>query len=824
LPNSNGISLAIALAMESLLYDVRHAVRTLLRTPAWTLMAVLTLALGVGANTAVFSFVDALLFRPAPGVSAGRALVSIYTSDFSSGPWGSTSYPDFVSMQTGTSAFAELAAEDDSGIAPLRIGEEVERVRVSGVSGRYFTTIGSTATIGRTIVESDTQPASAPVAMISYALWQRAFAADPAVIGTTAALNDRTVTIVGVAGERFRGVDIGRSVDVWIPLTPPPATPKQRGSRGLSVLARLRPGVSLREAQAQVTTLAARLAAEFPQTNLGTLERPHDPRPMFAAGATRIHPRFRGQVVMLSSVLMGGVGLVLMLACANVASLFLSRATARARELAMRRALGASSFRLVRQLMTESAVLAAAAAGLGLLFAAWTADALPSFFPAEQAAALDAAPGMRVFAFAGFIAGLSALVVGILPASRATQIALSLALRGSAGDITERYSSRTRNVLVSVQVAIACILLVGAALLAQSVAGALRADLGFTTRDALLTSVELPAAWAADRGRAFYEQARDRVAALPGVDAAAWVRTLPLARPSRRGFRPDGYVRRPGEDLELHYNIVSSGYFETMGISLLEGRTFTPADTAASRRVVVVNDTLARRFYNGSAIGRAIGDSADNVFEIIGVVRSGKNTTVTEPPVPLVYYSSAQSHTSRLSLVVRTGNAPARLADDVKREMRNVSRDVPIFRTMTLRGHIEEALGAERLTASLVSVCGVFALLLAIVGLYGAISYLVVRRTREIGVRIALGAEPRHVVALVVRHGLWIALSGVIVGIVGATAASRALSTFLYGISAVDGRTYAAVALGLLALATVSAYIPASRAVRIDPARALSVE
>jgi predicted permease len=816
--------LAFGSVMESVLSDIRYAVRTLLRTPAWTFMAVLTLALGVGANTAVFGFVDALLFRPAPGVRAGNALVSIYTSDFSSGPWGDTSYPDFVSMQTGTTAFEDLAAEDDSGVVPLRVGEEVERVRVSSVSGHYFQAIRGNAALGRTIVETDTTPAAPPVALISYALWQRGFGANPAVVGTSVTLNDRAVTIAGVAEPRFRGLDLGRAVDVWLPLVAPPSAPAERGNRGLAVLARLRPGVPLREAQTQLTTLAGQLAAEFPQTNLGTLERPRDPRSMFVLATTRIHPAFRGQVVMVSAVLMGGVGLVLLLACANVASLFLSRATTRARELAMRRALGASTLRLVRQLLTETTVIAIAAAGLGLLFAAWTADLLPSFFPPEQAMALDAAPGAHVFAFAAIVAALAALLVGILPATRATRTALGAALRGAAGDITDRHSSRTRNALVSVQVAIACVLLVGAALLAQSVMRAVHADLGFSTRDALLTSVELPGTWPAARGQAFYEEARARIAGLPGVESAGWVRTLPLARPARRGFRPDGYVRRPGEDLELFFNIASTDYFETLGIPLLEGRTFDRTDTEKSRRVVVVNDTLARRFFSGSAVGRTLTDSAGTSLEILGVVRSGKNTSVTEPPVPIVYYSSAQAYAARLSLIVRAGTAPGRLAEGVKRELRGVSRDVPVFRTVTLGAHIEEALAAERLTASLVSVCGLFSLLLAIVGLYGAISYLVTRRTREIGVRIALGAEPRHVLTLVVRHGLWIAASGVAVGMAGAAVAGRALSSFLYGISAVDPRTYLLVALGLLSLAAFSAYLPASRAVKIDPARALMHE
>jgi predicted permease len=787
-------------------------------------MAILTLSLGVGATTAVFSFVDALLFRSASGVAEGAPLVNIYTSDFSSGPYGDTSYPDFESIQAGTAAFASLAAEDGSRVAPIRIGDATERVRVSRVTGSYFAVIGGAPVLGRPIVHADTSAAHQVVAVISQTLWQRAFAGDPAVVGTMVTLDGASVEIVGVAPAHFRGLNLGQVIDIWIPLTPPPAAPAERGNRGLSVVGRLQTHRSIQEAQAQLSTLAARLAYEYPKTNLGTLERPQEPRPMVVRAASRIHPAFQGQVIMLSAVLMGGVTLVLLLACANVASLFLARATTRGRELALRRALGASAGRLVRQLLTETAILAAAAAALGLLFAAWTADLLPSFFPPEQAVALDASPGFHVFLFSIGVAALAALVVGLLPATRAVRPALAATLRGSAGDIVDPGASRSRGILVTIQVAIACVLLVSAALLVQSVARALKADLGFSTRDALLTSVDLPSSWTLDKGNAFYEEVLARVQALPGVESAAWAAALPLSGQSRRGFKPEGYVRRSGEDLELHYNIVSAGYFATLGIAVLDGRSFDETDETGSRRVIIVNDGLARRFFSGSPVGHHLTDSKGTVLEIVGVVRSGAHLTIGDPSLPVVYYPLGQSFSSRLSLIVRAGQKPARLADDVKREIRRLNADVPVFRTVTLRSHVEEALGAERLTASLVACCGLFALGLAVVGLYGAISYLVTRRTREIGVRIALGAEPRHVIALVVRHGLWIAGSGVVVGIVGALGAGRAVSSFLYGISAFDPETYLVVTTVLFTVAMFSAYLPARRAARIDPARTLTHE
>jgi predicted permease len=807
--------------MESLLHDLRYAVRTLLRTPGWTSMALLTLALGTGANAAVFSFVDALLFKGAPGVHPQRPLVAVYTSDFSSGPYGGSSYPDYLSFKTGISAFRALTAFDDSAQRTLRVGDDLQRVRVARVSGEYFDTLGVRPALGRPLTTADTEPSAPPAAIIGNALWRRAFGSDPAAVGTTLRLEGRAFTIAGVAPPRFTGIDAGHPIEVWTPLTPAGETGRE--NRGLAILGQLRDGVSMAEAQAQLAALAGRLAAEYPASNLGTLERPKEPRPFTVLPATRIVPEQRAQVAMVAAVLMGGVGLVLLLACANVASLLLSRTTTRAREIAVRRALGASGRRLLRQLLTETAVLAFASTGLAMIFAAWTADVLPSFFPPEQAAALDVSPGWRVAAFALALSGVAALLVGILPALRAIRPPLAASLRGAAGDITERTASRSRTVLVVSQVAIACVLLVAAALLAQSVSNQLHADFGFSTRRALLATVDVPAALGVAQGREFYERAGARVAALPGVESVAWTRTLPLSGSPRRGFRPDGYVEREGEDLELYYNVVSPEYFKTLGMAVTAGRGFTSADaggTADATQVAIVNEILAKRFFGGNAVGRRLTDSGGTVLEIVGVARPGKFRTVGEDAPPIVYYPLGQLYSARMSMVVRAA-VPERLADALRREVRAASGDVPVFRVVTLQAHVEEALSAERLSASLVSACGVLSALLAVVGLYGAVAYLVARRTREIGVRVALGAQPRHVVALVVRHGLGLAIAGIGIGLVLAVGFASLLRSMLYGVSPASPLTHSAVAITLTVVAAIAAYVPARRAVRIDPARAL---
>jgi predicted permease len=410
----------------------------------------------------------------------------------------------------------------------------------------------------------------------------------------------------------------------------------------------------------------------------------------------------------------------------------------------------------------------------------------------------------------------------VLPAIRSIRPPLAAALRGHGGDLTDRTGGRIRGVLVSAQVAIACVLLVGAGLLVQSVAHTLDADLGMRTRDAVLASVELPATWTPATGLAYYDEARARVAALPGVESAGWGRTLTLARTSRRRFDPESYTAVPGEDRELNVNDASAGYFETLGIPLREGRTFTSSDTSGGASVVVVNETLARKYFGGSAVGKHLTDSHKTVLEIVGVVGDTKFLTVAEAPPPLVYYPLTQEYSTRMTLIVRTAVPSERLGDAVRRELRAANANVAVFATTTLRAHVQAALGAERLTASLVSVCGLLALVLAVVGLYGAIAYLVARRTREIGVRMALGATPDRVLALVVGQGLWIAGTGIVAGLLCAALGARTIPLGLYGVTPIDPRTYAAVTTVLLLTAALAAFVPARRAVRIDPARALA--
>ena len=805
--------------MDGLLQDLRYALRVLAKAPAFTAITVLTMAIGTGANATVFSFISALLLRPAPGVTDPSSLIAIYTSDFSSGPYGDSSYPDYLALANGTSTFAAMAAEHDDATGVVRVGDVIERVRFSSVTGNYFEVLGLQAWAGRLIAPGDTAPDAAPVAVIAQSLWRRAFSADPTILGSTLTVNARTYTVIGITPERFEGVDLGRTVEMWIAL-PHALDPLQdRGSRRLSVLARLRPDSTLSQAQAQVSAIAARLADRYPETNRGILGAPNAPRPMLALEHTRLAPQFRGMVTTLGAILMTAVGLVLVIACANIASLLLSRTAARDREMAVRLALGAGRPRVIRQLLAESLLLGLGGGGLGLIFSLWTADLLPSFFPADQARMLDTTVDSTAILFIIALSVVSSVLFGLAPALHAARPGTGAALRSRASHVSDNpIRARMRRVLVAAQVALAVILLIGAALLTQSVVNGMAADPGFATRDALVASVELPdAEFTPEQGLLYYQAALERIGQLRGVQRASFVRTLPTTRLSRRGFELEGYQPQPGEDTELHVNTVSVGYFETLQIPLLAGRTFDSRDRADGVRVAIINELLAGRYFHGNAVGRRLTDSSGTVMEIIGVVRSTVDLTVQSPHVPVVFYPLAQSYSSTMTLIARTAGEPLAVAETARRELLEVNRNVPVFRTTSLSAHMAEASADSRLTAALVGACGVMALLLATIGVYGVIAYSVTRRQREIGVRLALGARPRHIVNLVLSEGLVTSVSGIVVGLAGAVLSTRALKSLLYGVTPSDPLTYVIVPALLAIVSLIAACEPARRALRVEP-------
>jgi putative ABC transport system permease protein len=804
--------------MDSLQQDLRYAFRGLLRSRGFTIVSLLTLGLGTGVNATVFSFVNALLLSPAPVVSEPARLVSIYTSDFSSGPYGVTSYPDYASLREETDAFESLAAYVDTGVSVLTVGSTIERVRGAAASGEFFATLGLQAAAGRLLSASDTAAAAPAVAVIGYDLWQRAFGGTLEILGATVRISGQPFTVVGVTPRGFFALDLGRAYDVWLP-QPPVTDAAARGNRTFAVIGRLRAGVSLEQAQAQVTAVAQRLATQYPETNRGTLQQPDDPRPMIVMRHTRLHPSFRPEVTMFSIVIMSAVALVLLIACANVGALLLSRATTRTREMAVRLALGAGPRRLLRQLLVESALLGALGGLAGLLLALWTADLLPSLLLPELARILDARIDVRVLSFTAAVAFASSLLFGVAPALQAVRPA-STALRADAVRAGEsRPGLRLRRTLVVSQVALAFVLLVSASILTRSLATALAADIGFTTREAVIGTLDFPDSLAVGEAQAYSIRLLERLTGIPGVQAAALTWSLPLSGGPRRGFDPEGYQRRPGEGREQSFNLVTPEYFRTLGIPLVQGRLFDDRDDASRGRVAIVNQVMSDRYFGGKAVGRTIRDSRGTTLRVVGVVAAGPPRSPHEAAVPIVYYPVLQEWRTgaRLSLIARTTSDASTLVETVRREALAVDSRVPIFRVMTLEALLAEAFATDRLTATLVTTSAALALVLAVVGVYGVVAFAVARRTREIGVRLALGATSRDVVRLILSEGLTVTLLGVLAGAVASLGAARALKTVMAGVGDADLATFVAVPLLLVAAALLAAWMPARRALALEP-------
>ena len=807
--------------MDVFLQDLRYALRMIVKSPGITAIALVTIGVATGANATVFGFVSALLLRPAPGVADPASLVAVYTSDFSSGPYGGSSYPDYLSVKAEVAALAQTAAQDTNPAGVVQIGDRVERVAIAAVTGEYFDLLDVRPALGRGLTAADADPAAPPAAVIAQGFWMRTFGADPGIVGGTLTTNGRQYTVVGILPEPFVGLDLGAAVQVWTPFEAPATSPLSRGDRGLAIVGRLREGASLREAQAQVSALAERLAIAYPETNRGTLQAPDAARPMFVLPHSRLPPEFRPMIAAIGAVLMGAVGLVLVIACANVAGLLVSRAIARDREMAVRLALGAGRWRLIRQLLTESLLLGIGAGVCGLLLAMWTADVLPSYFPADQAQMLDTSVDVRTVAFIAAISVASSLLFGMAPALQASgsSSALSLRASGGQGGSNGRRGARLRRMLVAGQVAAAVVLLVSSGLLVRSLANALGSDLGFGTRDGVVLTMQLADTTPAAQGQQYYATVLERARGLAGVRAAGLARNLPLSRSSRRMFKVQGYEPRLNEDMELVINVVSEGYFEAMQIPLRAGRAFDSRDASGAAPVVIVNDMLAARFFAGDALGKHVTEWSGRALEIVGVVQSHKYVTAQEPPVATVYYPLPQEHRPSMTLVARVAGNPRAMVDAVRRAVAAVDAKVPVYRAMTLGAHLDEAIAADRLTASLVTVCGGMALLLAMLGVYGVIAYAVVRRAREIGIRVALGARPRDVIGLILREGLSVTLIGMALGLVAAVAAARGLEalTPLYGVGTIDPLTYAAVPALLIAVALLAALPPTQRALRLDP-------
>jgi putative ABC transport system permease protein len=801
-----------------MLTDLRHAARLLWRAPTFAVVAAGTLAIGIAANAVVFSFVNALLFRPVDGVRDPRDLVAVYTSDFSSGPFGDTSYPDYVDLAKMRDTFESLAAET-STYANLSAGTTAARVRVTMVAGDYFGLLGPRFLAGYPF------PARDPDAVVmSHGLWTR-LGRPSGLVGSTIRLDGRPVWIAGITAADFTGVRFGDVPDFWRPLGAQATDPSTRGDRGLTLLGRLAPGVTVDQAQSRVSALAARLAESYPDTNRGTLQRPDDPRPMFVVPHSPAGPD-RGGATFLSWVLTSSVGLLLLLASANVANLFLARAVAREHDAAVRLALGASGSRLARSTIAEAIVLAVAGGTAGLIAAAWTADLLPALIPGDLLAGLRPAIDWRVLGLTAIVSVGSGAAAAGLAAWHQTRVAPIVGLRGARDPIGGSGRARARRLLVGMQVALALVLLVGGAVFLQTLRSAVSIEPGIDPDGLTMAAVELRGEKYADDARwPVYVRLRHELSRDPSVASVTFVRTLPLAGAiGRRGARFEGYELQPGEDREVPLNMVDRDFFRTVGAPLVAGREFGPEDTPASTPVAIVSQALARRYFGGQALGRTVRLSNNIVRTIVGVVGDVKYRNVREQPLPVIYIPMAQEPQLRATILVRGREGRASTERAIRDALGRVDAGLPIFDVRTMREHISLLAGPERIIATLVGVCAFAALLLASVGIYGVAAYGAARRTREFGIRIALGATPSAVRRIVLGQMLGVTLAGILAGALGAWLLGPLVEGALFGTSATNPVIAILAAATLLLVAVIAADIPARRATRVDPVVALRME
>ena len=802
--------------------DVKYAVKGFARAKTSAAVLLFSLAVGTGANVTLYSVLDALLFRAPEGVQDPARLTLVFTSQFNEAAYGYSSYPDYQSLAGESTTFESIAAFNDSGFERVALRNWLQRVRITEVSDEFFPTLQAAAHTGRLLEKGDAA-AESPAAVISYRLWT-ALGKPGDVIGTLVRVGEREYTIAGIAPARFEGLQLARASEVWIPLTA--SQHSSRGDRRLSIVGRLKRAADLPDAQDELTRTSHLLAERYPETNRGTRSSAEAPRLLTVAPYSRIDPSARQQVVLIGFVVMGATGMLLLSACVNAGSLLLSRSAARRRELAVKLALGASRRLLVRQVVVESLMLSLAGAGVGLLLAYWTSGVLPSLFAPEEAEMLDTSLDAPLVAASIALACLAGAIFAIGPARHATDTADVEVLRADAGGISDRTAGgRLRTVVVVGQVALSTVLLIASGLLIQALRVALEGDLGPGGRGLAIALLRMPGdlRGEAAKGISYQAKAIEAVRKLPGARAAGWVATLPVGRAPTQVFHVE-VAPTITETVEVDVNIASAGYFSAMRIPVIEGRNFGTEDGALARPVVIVNDLFARRHFSPTAVGRRLRDFDGTTFEIVGVVRSGKYRTLQEPPEPMVYFPLSQRHLGQLHLIMRTDQAADPMLGPMRATLESVDDRVTVIEMMTFEGHLAQALSLDRLATTIVVACALAALLLATVGVYGVIADAVRRRTAEIGLRIALGANRRQVLRLVFSEGLHLAVAGVVVGVAAAMLLRRAAGVFVHGLPAVDLVSLVVVP-GVLALVVVSAAaIPTRRALRISPTIALRAE
>jgi predicted permease len=810
--------------VHTLLQDLRFGCRLLWRSPGFAIVAVLTLGLGMGANTTIFSWINSVLLTPVPGATDTSRLVEF--SQTFQGSRFALSYPDFVDYRNASKQLSGLIAREDLAVH-VSVDGVPERAWGELVTANFFDVLGVRPALGRTFVpEEDRTPRAAPVAVISHGLWQRRFGGDPNVVNRRVDINGHPFTIVGVTPPEFQGSMTALAYDLWVPMMMQPVIMTggdrlaQRDNHWLSAFGRLAPGATAAQARDELDAITRQVAAgRSAYKDVGV-------------SVALLRDSTDGAISALRPVLLAlamVAGLVLLIACANLANLMIARGTTRHREIAIRTSMGASRSRIVGQLLTESALIAAGGAAVALVIARWTAGTLMLFAPpTEFPISLNVQLDMRVFIFTGIAAGVTALFFGLVPALQAARGDHTPALKdGSPAVGSSR--RRLRDTLVVGEVSLSLALLVAAGLCVRSIQNARQFDPGFNPNGVLLTSIDLfPSGYTGETGRVFYRQLLDRLQALPGAESVTLARRVPLGFTgnSASSATIDGYERKAGEIISLSYNPVGPEYLKTMQIPLVAGRDIAREDERGRPPVAVISETAARRYWRdrNPVGGRFRFAGEDAWITVVGVARDVKMRALNEQPRPFAYLPVLQYYHSSTVVHVRTSGDPASLAPSVRAAVQAIDSNLPTFAERTLAAHVGASTFQQRMAGSLLSIFGGLAIVLAAVGLYGVLAFIVSRRTREIGVRMALGATQSSVFRLIVGHGLKLTAIGVVIGVAAAFGIAKALSSLLFGVEAHDPITLAGALAVLLLSATAACLIPAFRATRVDPVRALKYE
>jgi putative ABC transport system permease protein len=814
--------------MNTLLQDIRFGLRMLLKSPSVSIVATIALALGIGANTAIFSVVNAVLLRPLPFPDSD-SLVSLFETDTQRGlQRGSHSYPNFFDLRAQNNVFERTACYHNSDFIMTGRGEPA-RLQGAVVTADLFPLLGVSAELGRTFLPDEDKPSeTGRVAILSKALFQKRFGSDPSIINQSITLDGKSYTVVGVMPGSFEFPIQNDPVELWTTIAgdasgKEPVT-AQRGAHFLRVIARFKPGITQEAAQADLTTVAARLEQQYPDTNTHR--------------SLRVEPALKaivGDVRPALLILLGAVACVLLIACANVANLLLARATRRHKEMAIRSALGASRGRVVRQLLTESVLLSLLGGAVGLLLAVWWSDLLVALGKEDIPRAVHVGMDWRVLGFTLGVSVLTGLIFGLAPAFHSSRTDLVESLKdGGRGTSEGARRNLVRNVLVVTELAIAVVLLVGAGLLIQSLWRLQHVNSGLQPENVLTFNAALPETkYNSDRQAQFFIDLRQRLETTPGVRSASTIFPLPLTGDRFViSFEIEGRPMAPKDHPSAEFFTTGVGYFKTMGIPIIKGRDFDDRDKHGSTPVVIVTEAFARRYFpNEDPIGKrikpgisSIEDEDTTMRDIVGVVGDILNVDLSTETKPAYYVPQTQVPFSQMVGVVKTVNEPHTLISVVTKEVGALDQDIPLFAVKSMQEYLSSSVATPRFNTTLLAIFAAVALVLTIVGLYGVMSYSVAQRTNEIGIRLALGAQSRDVLLMVVKQGSALILVGLVFGLAGAYALTRLITSLLFGVTAKDPFTFVAAAVLLAIVGLLACYIPALRATKVDPMEALRCE